>query len=59
LNNDTVYVGSSNLTTEMTNENRNVGIITTSPVVVEGITSTMKSDFAGASPYTANPDAGK
>ena len=54
-NNDTVYIGSCNFTTEMTNQNRNVGIITTNPEVVNGITSTMASDFAGASPYTASP----
>ena len=55
VNNDTVYVGSSNFTTEMTNQNRNVGIITTNPTVVRGITSTMASDFAGATPYSASP----
>ena len=55
VDNDTVYVGSSNFTTEMTNQNRNVGIITTNPEVVHGITSTMTSDFAGATPYTTSP----
>ena len=55
VNNNTVYEGSSNFTTEMTNQNRNVGIITTSPEVVRGIISTMASDFAGATPYTASP----
>jgi phosphatidylserine/phosphatidylglycerophosphate/cardiolipin synthase-like enzyme len=55
VNNDTVYIGSSNFTTEMTNQNRNVGIITTDPEVVHGITSTMAGDFAGATPYTASP----
>lgn len=55
VNNDTVYEGSSNFTTAMTNQNRNVGVITTNPEVVRGITSTMASDFAGAAPYTASP----
>jgi phosphatidylserine/phosphatidylglycerophosphate/cardiolipin synthase-like enzyme len=55
VNNDTVYVGSSNFTTEMTDQNRNVGLITRDPAVVQGITSTMAGDFAGATPYTANP----
>lgn len=55
VNNDTVYEGSSNFTTTMTNQNRNVGIITTNPTVVRGITSTMASDFAGATPYSASP----
>jgi phosphatidylserine/phosphatidylglycerophosphate/cardiolipin synthase-like enzyme len=55
VNNDTVYVGSSNFTTAMTNQNRNVGIITTNPEVVRGITSTMADDFAGATPYSAGP----
>ncbi|MHB8894532.1 MAG: phospholipase D-like domain-containing protein [Candidatus Geothermincolia bacterium] len=55
VNNSTVYEGSSNFTTQMTNQNRNVGIITTNPDVVRGITSTMASDFAGATPYSPNP----
>ena len=54
MNNDTVYVGSCNFTAEMTDQNRNAGIITTDPEVVHGITSTMTSDFAGATPYTAS-----
>jgi cardiolipin synthase len=52
VNNNTVYEGSSNFTSAMTNENRNVGIITTNPAVVRGVTSTMASDFAGATPYS-------
>jgi phosphatidylserine/phosphatidylglycerophosphate/cardiolipin synthase-like enzyme len=52
VNNHTVYVGSSNFTTEMTDQNRNVGIITTDPTVVQGVTTTMASDFAGATPYS-------
>jgi len=55
VNNDTVYVGSSNFTTAMTNQNRNVGIITRNPTVVLGVTATMASDFAGATPYSASP----
>jgi len=55
VNNNTVYVGSSNFTTAMTNADRNMGIITTNPTVVRGITSTMASDFAGATPYSASP----
>jgi hypothetical protein len=39
----------------MTDQNRNVGIITRDPEVVQGITATMASDFAGATPYTASP----
>ena len=54
VNNDTIYEGSSNYTTEMTNSDRNVGIITTNPTVVPGITSTMASDFAGATPYSSS-----
>ncbi len=52
VNDDTVYVGSSNFTSAMTNQNRNVGIITTDPEVVRGVTETMAADFAGATPYT-------
>ncbi len=55
VNNNTVYVGSSNFTTAMTNDDRNVGIITTNPTVIRGITSTMASDFEGATPYSASP----
>ncbi|OFW56732.1 MAG: hypothetical protein A2W01_03460 [Candidatus Solincola sediminis] len=55
VNNDTVYVGSSNFTTEMTDQNRNVGIITMDPTIVSGITSTMAADFAGATPYSPSP----
>ncbi|MFA6001928.1 MAG: phospholipase D-like domain-containing protein [Thermoleophilia bacterium] len=55
VNNETVYVGSSNFTTEMTDQNRNAGIITNDPTVVRGITSTMAEDFAGATPYSASP----
>jgi hypothetical protein len=55
VNNNTVYEGSSNFTTAMTNQNRNVGIITTDRAVVRGITATMASDFAGATPYSPGP----
>jgi phosphatidylserine/phosphatidylglycerophosphate/cardiolipin synthase-like enzyme len=55
VNNNTVYEGSSNFTTAMTNDDRNVGIITTILTVVRGITATMASDFAGATPYSAGP----
>jgi phosphatidylserine/phosphatidylglycerophosphate/cardiolipin synthase-like enzyme len=51
VNDRTVYVGSINFTTPMMNAYRNMGIITTDPTVVRGITSTMASDFAGATPY--------
>ena len=50
VNNETVYVGSVNFTTEMTNSDRNMGIITTDPVVVDGVTTTMEHDFAAAPP---------
>lgn len=52
VNNDTAYVGSSNFTTAMTNQNRNAGIITRDPGVVRGVTETMAADFSGATPYT-------
>lgn len=57
VNDDTVYVGSSNFTTEMTDQNRNVGIITKDPGIVRGITTTMAGDFAGATPYSASPQS--
>jgi Protein of unknown function (DUF3089)/PLD-like domain len=51
VNGTTVYVGSANFTTAMTNADRNAGIITSDPAVAHGVTATMASDFAGASPY--------
>lgn len=50
VNDDTAYEGSVNFTTAMTDQNRNVGIITKDPEVVGGIRSTIASDFAGAAP---------
>jgi len=55
VNGDTVYEGSANFTTAMTNQNRNVGIITKDPAIVAGIMSTMASDYAGATPYGPKP----
>jgi phosphatidylserine/phosphatidylglycerophosphate/cardiolipin synthase-like enzyme len=52
VNDDTAYAGSANFTTAMTDQNRNVGIITKDPGVVRGIRSTIASDFAGAAPFT-------
>ena len=51
VNGRTAYVGSINFTTAMMRADRNMGIITTDPTIVRGITSTMASDFAGADPY--------
>jgi cardiolipin synthase A/B len=53
VNGDTAYVGSANFTAPMTDQNRNVGIITTDTAVVRGVTAVMADDFAGATPYTA------
>jgi phosphatidylserine/phosphatidylglycerophosphate/cardiolipin synthase-like enzyme len=50
VNDDTAYVGSANFTSAMTDQNRNVGIITNDSGVVRGIRSTIASDFAGAAP---------
>jgi cardiolipin synthase len=51
VNGNTVYVGSINYVGSSMNADRNVGIITTDPTVVKGITATMASDFAGATPF--------
>jgi cardiolipin synthase A/B len=53
VNDETAYEGSANFTTLMTDQNRNVGIITKDPGVVRGIRSTIASDFAGAAPFSA------
>jgi phosphatidylserine/phosphatidylglycerophosphate/cardiolipin synthase-like enzyme len=55
VNGKTVYVGSINYVTSSTNDDRNMGIITTDPTVVPGTTTTTASDFAGATPY--NPSS--
>lgn len=56
VNDDTAYAGSANFTTAMTDQNRNVGIITKDSEVVRGIRSTIESDFAGAAPLgSASP----
>ncbi len=52
VNDDTAYAGSANFTSAMTDQNRNVGIITKDAGVVRGIRSTIASDFAGAAPYS-------
>jgi cardiolipin synthase A/B len=54
VNDDTAYEGSANFTTAMTDQNRNVGIITKDTGVVRGIRSTIASDFAGAAPLAAS-----
>ena len=51
VNGDTVYLGSANFTTAMTNADRNVGIITDDQAFVHGVVSTLTSDFAAAAPY--------
>jgi len=53
VNDDTAYVGSANLTTAMTDQNRNVGTITKDPGVVRGIRSTIASAVAGAVPLAS------
>ena len=50
VNGTTVYVGSANFTTAMTNADRNAGIITSDPAVAHGVTATMASDFAEQAP---------
>jgi phosphatidylserine/phosphatidylglycerophosphate/cardiolipin synthase-like enzyme len=51
VNNKTVYSGSANFTTAMTNADRNVGIITSDPAIARGVTATLANDFASATPY--------
>jgi phosphatidylserine/phosphatidylglycerophosphate/cardiolipin synthase-like enzyme len=51
VNGRTVYAGSINFTRAMMQADRNMGIITSDPTVVRGITATMARDFAGAAPY--------
>jgi phosphatidylserine/phosphatidylglycerophosphate/cardiolipin synthase-like enzyme len=54
VNGNTVYIGSMNYTVTMTNNDRNMGIVTSKPTIVQGITATMASDFAGATPYSGS-----
>ena len=51
VNNDTVYIGSTNFTTTSTNADRNVGIITQKKDIVDGLTATLIQDFEGATAY--------
>ncbi|MBC3901476.1 hypothetical protein GH811_17895 [Acetobacterium malicum] len=51
VNNDTVYIGSTNFTSTSTNDDRNVGIVIHDSTVVKGVTDTLISDFEGATPY--------
>ena len=55
INGKTVYVGSINYVTSSTNDDRNMWIITTDATAVRGTTTTMASDFAGATLY--NPSS--
>ncbi len=51
VNNDTVYIGSTNLTTTSTNDDRNVGIITQNANIVKNLTATLAQDFEAAPAY--------
>jgi phosphatidylserine/phosphatidylglycerophosphate/cardiolipin synthase-like enzyme len=51
VNGDTVYLGSTNFTTTSTDDDRNVGIITTDSEIVKAVTATLAGDFQGAQPY--------
>lgn len=46
------YVGSINFSNASMNENRELGFVTTSSSIVDGLSSTVTSDFAGATPYS-------
>lgn len=51
VNNETVYIGSTNFTTTSTNADRNVGIITQKKDIVDGLTATLIQDFEEATAY--------
>lgn len=51
VNNETVYIGSTNFTTTSTNADRNVGIITQKKDIVDGLTATLIQDFEEAPAY--------
>ena len=46
------YVGSINFSNASMNENRELGFLTTSSGIVSGLSNTLTSDFAGATPYS-------
>jgi phosphatidylserine/phosphatidylglycerophosphate/cardiolipin synthase-like enzyme len=51
VNNNTVYIGSTNFTTTSTDADRNVGIITQNRDIVNSLTSTLALDFENATAY--------
>lgn len=51
VNNDTVYIGSTNFTDTSTNADRNVGMITRDEAIVKSLTTTLAKDFDGAPAY--------
>jgi phosphatidylserine/phosphatidylglycerophosphate/cardiolipin synthase-like enzyme len=51
VNNDTVYIGSTNFTDTSANADRNVGIITKNEAIVTDLTATLAKDFEGAPAY--------
>lgn len=46
----TAFVGSQNFSTSSLDYNRELGVITTDPAVVEPVSATLAGDFAGAAP---------
>lgn len=51
INNSTAYVGSINFSVASMVYNRELGIITNSPQVVQTVTSTIEANYAGAQPW--------
>jgi cardiolipin synthase A/B len=50
----TVYVGSENFSDYSLNKNRELGMITTNASILNGVNSTLASDFQGATPWTSS-----
>ncbi|MGO8998991.1 MAG: phospholipase D-like domain-containing protein [Polyangiaceae bacterium] len=53
-----VFIGSENFSSTSINYNRELGLITSNQAIMDGISTTLTSDFKGGTPYVPAPDAG-
>jgi phosphatidylserine/phosphatidylglycerophosphate/cardiolipin synthase-like enzyme len=53
----TAFVGSQNFSTSSLDDNRELGVVTADPAVVDPVTQTLAADFAGATAFAPLPSA--
>jgi cardiolipin synthase A/B len=51
----TAFVGSENFSTASLDYNRELGIVTTDPDIISGLSTTLANDYAGATPWSGSP----